>query len=256
MKVGFVGAGNMAAAMARGWAAAEGGPETMLFADLVPERAASLAGEVGGQAVTSNAELVSGAELVVLAVKPGALDAVAGDFGAGDAAVLSILGATALERLQSALPGRPVMRIIPNVAVEVGRGVMCFAPGSDVPDELASRVRSLLECLGIVVDLDERLIDAATAVMSCAPAYVALVAEALADAGVQAGLDARSANRLVVETLAGTAALLRDRDTLGVRRAVTSPGGSTAAGLAALERGGVRAAFADAVRSSLERMRG
>ena len=94
------------------------------------------------------------------------------------------------------------------------------------------------------------------AVMSCSPAYVALVAEALADAGVREGLDARLAQTLVTETLAGTAELLRDRDTLSVRRAVASPGGSTAAGLAALERGAARAAFADAVRASLERMRG
>jgi pyrroline-5-carboxylate reductase len=110
-------------------------------------------------------------------------------------------------------------------------------------------VIALFARLGTVVTLAESAIEAATAVMGVGPAYLALVAEAQADAGVRFGLGAALAGQLVAETMAGTAALLaaRDYDTLTVRREVTSPGGSTARGLAALERGGIRGAFQDAI---------
>jgi len=245
----------MAAAMARGWAAGDGGPEAMLFADAGSGRAERLASELGGEARATVAELAADCDLVVLAVKPGSLGS-AGR-GLGDApAVMSILGATPLARLREVFPESPLIRALPNVAVEVRRGVVCYAPPSKTPQALAEAATGLLARLGLAVEVEERLLDVAMAVMSCSPAYVALIAEALADAGVREGLDARLAQRLVTETLAGTAELLRDRDTLSVRRAVASPGGSTAAGLAALERGAARAAFADAVRASLERMRG
>jgi pyrroline-5-carboxylate reductase len=254
MKVGFVGAGNMAAAMARGWAAGDGGPDEMLFTDGGSGSAARLAEEVGGRALDSNAALANETDLVILAIKRAHLDAVAGEIAdAGE--IVSLLGATSLERLTAAFPKAAVVRVMPNVAVEVRHGVLCqsAAPGSE---DFAERVAALLGPLGTVVRIDERGMDAATAVMACSPAYVSLVAEALADAGVREGLDERLAYELVVETLAGTSELLRTHDTLSVRRAVTSPGGSTAAGLAALERGAARAHFAEAVRASVHRMRG
>jgi pyrroline-5-carboxylate reductase len=148
------------------------------------------------------------------------------------------------------------MRAMPNVAVEVGRGVTCYAPPEGMDEPLAERLVALCGALGLAIEVEERLLEVATAVSGCSPAYVALFVEALADAGVRDGLDARLAHELAVETFAGTAELLRSHDTLAVRRAVASPGGSTAAGLAALERGAARAVVADAVRASLERMRG
>jgi pyrroline-5-carboxylate reductase len=117
-------------------------------------------------------------------------------------------------------------------------------------------VRHLLDCLGHVVELPDSEFDAATAVMGCAPAYLALAVEALADAGAAAGLDQELARELVVETTEGTAELLRRRHPADVREAVASPGGSTEAGLEALDRAGAREAFEAAVRASLERMRG
>lgn len=114
----------------------------------------------------------------------------------------------------------------------------------------------MLEVLGHVVELPDSQFDAATAVMSCAPAYLALAVEALADAGAEAGLDPGLARELVVETTAGTAELLRERHPADLRRAVASPGGSTEAGLEALDREGAREAFEAAVRASLQRMRG
>lgn len=246
MIVGFVGSGSMAAAMARGWI---GGAEQMLFTDSGSGRAAELAREVDGEALGTNAELAERADLVVLAVKPAKLEEVASELRAAKV-VLSLLGATPLRTVAAAFPNAEVVRVMPNVAVEVRRGVLCVA-GSESPE-----VRAMLGKLGHVVELPDAEFDAATAVMGCAPAYLALAVEAIADAGVKDGLDAELARELVVETTAGTAELLRVRHPADVRKAVASPGGSTEAGLEALDREGAREAFEAAVSASLERMRG
>jgi pyrroline-5-carboxylate reductase len=125
-----------------------------------------------------------------------------------------------------------------------------------VTGEAGGEVRAKLELLGHVVALPDDQFDEATAIMGCAPAYVALAVEALADAGAAAGLDPELARELVVETTAGTAELLRERHPADLRKAVSSPGGSTEAGLEALDREGARAAFEAAVEASLQRMRG
>ncbi len=249
MIVGFVGSGSMAAAMARGWA---GAFERMLFTDSGSGRAAELAREVEGEAVESNAALAEAADLIVLAVKPARLDAVAAEMGATDKAVVSLLGATSLSTVAAAFPKADVFRVMPNVGVEVRRGVLCFAAAG----EESAWVRGSLELLGHVVELPDEDFDAATAVMGCAPAYLALAIEAIADAGAEAGLDSDLSRELVVDTAAGTAELLRHRLPAAVRQAVASPGGSTEAGLEALEREGVRQAFEAAVEASLARMRG
>jgi pyrroline-5-carboxylate reductase len=244
MIVGFVGSGSMAAAIARGWA---GEFERMLFSDSGSGRAAGLAQELGGEAV-SNAEIAARADLVVLAVKPAALADVALDLSPARR-ILSILAAVPVQRLDEAFPGAEVLRVMPNVGVEVRSGVLCVA------GEAAEEVRRKLDLLGHVVEIPDEDFDAATAVMGCAPAYLALAVEAIAAAGAEDGLDPELARELVVETTAGTAELLRVRHPADVRKAVASPGGSTEAGLEALDREGARAAFAAAVRASLERMR-
>jgi pyrroline-5-carboxylate reductase len=138
---------------------------------------------------------------------------------------------------------------MPNTPVEVRRGVVCYCAADGVDPGLDTSVRELFERLGTVVVLPEAQLDLATAVMGVSPAYLALIAEANVDAAVKYGLPARLAADLFVKTLDGTAALLEARgyDTLAVRREVTSPGGSTARGLAALEAAGLRAAFTDAL---------
>jgi pyrroline-5-carboxylate reductase len=244
MIVGFVGSGSMAAAMARGWA---GEFEAMLFSDGGSGRARELAEELGGEAV-SNRDLAARADLVLLAVKPAALEAAALELGAARR-LISILAAVPVPRLREAFPEARVLRVMPNVGVEVRRGVLCVA--GDADDE----VRQKLNLLGHVVELPDEDFDAATAVMGCAPAYLALAVEAIAEAGAADGLDPELARELVVETTAGTAELLRIRHPADVRKAVASPGGSTEAGLEALDREGARAAFEAAVRASLERMR-
>jgi pyrroline-5-carboxylate reductase len=244
MEIGFIGSGSMAAAMARGW---RGAADRMVFSDSGSGRAQALAEELGGE-VGSNVEIAARADFVVVAVKPGKLDEVAPDLQAAKK-VVSILAAVPLARLQEAFPGAEVLRVMPNVGVEVHRGVMC------VVGEASGETRGMLELLGHVVELPDEDFDEATAVMGCAPAYLALAVEALADAGAAAGLDEELARELVVETTAGTAELLRVRHPADVRKAVASPGGSTEAGLEALDREGASAAFAAAVEASLERMR-
>ncbi|HYJ21020.1 MAG TPA: pyrroline-5-carboxylate reductase dimerization domain-containing protein [Solirubrobacterales bacterium] len=245
MVIGFCGSGSMAAAMARGWA---GKVDEMLFSDSGSGRAQALAQELGGEAV-ANAELGERADLVVLAVKPAMLSEAAAEL-TGAKVVISLLGATSLETIAAAFPAAETHRVMPNVAVEVRHGVLCLS-GPPSP-----RVREKLELLGHVVELADEDFDAATAVMGCSPAYLALAVEAIAAAGVEDGLDPELARELVVETAAGTAELLRIRHPADVRKAVASPGGSTEAGLEALDREGAGAAFAAAVQASLERMRG
>lgn len=250
MQIGLIGSGNMARAMARGWA------RPVLCSDALPERAAALAQETGGEAIASNAELARRADVVVLCHKPAQLGEVADEIRDEARAIVSILGAVPLADLRAAYPGRPVLRLLPSTPVEVRQGVVILADdgGEDVQGDLGRAVADLVAELGTLVRLPEGQVDIAMTMMSNAPAYMALVAEAQIDAGVRGGLPADLAARLVVETMAGTAALLRHRDfdTLAVRREVTSPGGSTARGLDALERGGLRAAFSDALDAVLQ----
>ena len=252
--VALIGAGNMARAFARGWRSGEGGPGEIFICDGGSGRAAKVATETGAVAIEISG-VPENAACLVLAVKPAALDSVASELEAFDGTLISLLAGTSLEQLSGAFPNANCYRVMPNVAVEKRRGVLCLA-SAPADQTLDTEIRGYLETLGYVVEIPESQFDIATAVMGCSPAYLALVAESLADAGVRGGLQGEVASRMVAETLAGTAALLEDRDSLSVRRAVTSPGGSTAAGLAALERGAVRAAFAEAVAASVAKMRG
>ena len=241
MRVGLIGAGNMARALARGWG------EPVLVSDGGSGRALQLARQLGGEAFDSNVAVADRADLVVLCHKPAQFDDVARELRGHAQAVASVLGGVDTGKLRDAY-GVPVFRLMPNTPVEVRRGVVCYAAEGEADGHLEAQVLELFARLGTVVRVPERLIEVASAIMSVGPAYQALVAEAQVDAGVRHGLAAALAGRLVAETMAGTAALLetRDYDTLAIRREVTSPGGITARGLAALERAGVRAAFHDA----------
>jgi len=256
MIVGFIGSGNMAAAMARGWAnSGSHGPDGMLFTDSGSGRATALAKEVGGRAVHGNAELVAGSDFVVLAVKPHSLVKVAEPLPA-PRAVLSLLGATKLPDLVEQFPESTVLRLMPNLAVEVNRGVICVANGDEADPEIVAEAQALLEPLGQVVGLEDDEMDAATAVMGCTPAYFAATAAAIAGVGVSEGLDPDVSNSMVAEALAGTAALLGHRTPFEIQVAVASPGGSTEAGLETLEEKGGVEAFREAAQASLRRMRG
>jgi len=247
MLVGFIGSGNMARALARGWG------EPVLATDSGSGRAAALVSELGGEVVDSNRELVQRADLVVLAHKPYQLDDVArdaADTAGSDTLIVSVLGGATQAQVRDAWGGASVVRVEPNTPVEVRRGVLVFAePDAEIDGAALERVRERFGRLGTIVDVPERLLDVAGACSGVGPAYWALFAEAHIEAAIRRGMPPAQASRLVTETMAGTAALLAHRggDTLALRRAVTSPGGTTSRGLAALERGGVRAALAAAM---------
>jgi pyrroline-5-carboxylate reductase len=244
MQVGFIGSGNMARALARGWG------DPVLCTDSGSGRAQALAEELGGEALTSNRELAERADVVILAHKPAQLAEVAWEAAGAAKVVVSLLGRTPQADVRSAYPGVPAFRIEPNTAVEIRRGVLAFAEADAQSDEeLRGRVRDLFARVGTVVDVPERLMSVAGGCSGVGPAYWALLVEAQVDAAVKRGMPAELATQLVTETMAGSAELVRARggDTLAVRREVTSPGGTTARGLAALERGGVRTAFSSAM---------
>jgi pyrroline-5-carboxylate reductase len=242
VKLGFIGAGNMATALARGIG------EPVVAYDVVPGKAEALVESVGGEVADSPSEVAEQSDAIVLAHKPGQLSEVAAQVDGHATVVVSILGATPTTAVEAAYPGAAVHRFLPNIPVELGEGVLVYAPGTNAG--AAEELLALFGRAGRVITLPkEELVEPAMALMSCGPAFMALVAEALIDAGVLHGLSPGDAATMVVETMAGSAAVLRetDADTRGLRTRVTSPGGSTARGLAALEHAGLRAAFDDAV---------
>jgi pyrroline-5-carboxylate reductase len=241
MQVGLIGAGNMARALARGWG------DPVLVSDGGSGRAMELARELGGEAFDSNVAVAERADLIVLCHKPKQFNDVARELSGYAKAVASVVGGVDTKSLRGAYHV-PVFRFMPNTPVEVRRGVLCYSPETELDERVEADVLALFGRLGSVVEVPESLMETTGAVMGVGPAYHALVVEAQVDAAVRGGLTPGLAGRLVAETMAGTAALLetRDYDTLAVRREVTSPGGTTARGLAALERGGVRPAFQDA----------
>jgi pyrroline-5-carboxylate reductase len=198
------------------------------------------------------------AEVLVLAVKPG--DAVAAlercaEVLPDGALVVSIAAGVTLAALEAAAPGRPIVRAMPNTGALVGKGAAAIAPGraaTELDLEVAERV---LGSVGIVVRVPEGQLDAVTGLSGSGPAYVFLVAEALIEAGVLVGLSREVSDQLVRQTVLGAAALLTEggESPEALRAAVTSPGGTTAAGLQVLESHGVRAALLEAVAAATRR---
>ena len=245
MQIGLIGSGNMARALARGW----GRP--VLCSDPLPERAAALAAEVGGEALPTNAEVAQRADLrrALPQARPARRRRRANLRPARARGRLDPRRHAA-RRAARRLP-RPARVPVHPLAARRGTPGRGRAGGSTRPRtaDLDAQVHELFAELGTLVVLPDALVDVAMGLMSCAPAYVALVAEAQIDAGVRHGIPAAQGAELVVQTLAGTAELLRrrDNDTQAIRREVASPGGVTARGLDALERAGLRAAFSDAL---------
>jgi pyrroline-5-carboxylate reductase len=258
MKVGFVGSGNMAGGLARGWAAASGeagAPDAMLFADADPDKAEALASELGGEAMEGNVSVADGSDLVVLAVKPNVLDEVAPDLVQAGTPVLSILAGTTIKTLREALPGIDLVRVMPNLGAQLRQAVLCVVYGGSVGATERQRIEQLLSLLGDVIELDEVLIDAATAIMGCSPGYLALMAEVLVEAGVREGLTQDQALRMVARSMSATGGLLDLHDPGDLKRAVASPGGMTEAGLNALEERKIQETLNAAVDASLEKVR-
>jgi pyrroline-5-carboxylate reductase len=258
--IGLIGAGNMATAMIAGWLRADPGRASrILVTDRGSGRAARLAADRGVVAVGSNADLVDAADVVLLCVKPIDVERVLRDVGGRMStakALASVAAGIATVTMESTLDEDvPVFRLMPNVGVQVGQGTVCFAAGRHTHTAAETAVLDWLELLGTVVALEERQFDAATALSGSGPAFIALVIEAFEDAGIVSGLSHATARELILTTMSGTAALLSEHDLScsTLRRMVTSPGGTAAAGLASLERAGVRGAIIDGVVAAMRR---
>jgi pyrroline-5-carboxylate reductase len=228
----------------------------MLFADADPERAKRLAQEVGGEAVEGNRALAEAADLVVLAVKPAVLDSVAGDLVEAGTPVLSILAGTSLDRLAEALPGIELVRVMPNLGAQLRQAVLCVVYPEGAGNARREEVDRMLGLLGDVIELDEGMIDAATAIMGCSPGYLALMAEILLEAGVREGLTEDQTMRMLARAMSATGGLLELHEPAALKEAVASPGGMTEAGLNALEERQIREALQAAVDASLAKVRG
>lgn len=210
--------------------------------------------------VPSAAWAVADSDVVVVCLKPGDVAEALANAGAAlgaDALVLSIAAGVTIAALEAAAPGRPVVRAMPNTPATIGLGAAAIAGGTHAHDAHLDLAEQLLGALGLVVRLPEPLLDAVTGLSGSGPAYVFLVAEALVEAGVLVGLPRPVATALVNQTLLGAATLLAKsgEGPEALRAAVTSPGGTTAAGLRSLEAAGVRSAFIDAVDAATRRSR-
>jgi pyrroline-5-carboxylate reductase len=234
VKLGLIGAGNMASALARGIG------EPVLVHDIDAAKAERLAEELDGEALGSGTEVAERADVVVLCHKPQQLDEVAEKIS--PRAIASILAATTTAKIEAAYPDTPVYRFIPNIPAEVRKGVLCYVPGRLAGEGPENEILELFGKAGTILRLDdEPLIEPAMALMSCGPAFIALVAESFAEAGTRHGLPRDDAMRMVVETMGGTAAYLaaNEWDAEALRTRVATPGGATERGLVRLGEEGL-----------------
>jgi pyrroline-5-carboxylate reductase len=225
------------------------------------ERADELHKRYGVEATLANAEAVTGAGLIVVAVKPQDLEGLLSEIGPALTAkqtVLSVAAAMPTSTIEAQLAdGVPVVRAMPNTPATVHEGMAGICGGTHADDKHLALAEECLSHLGAVVRLPERHMDAVTAVSGSGPAYFALLAEAMIEAGILLGLSREVSTQLVVQTMLGTGVLLRDKKMhpVELREAVTSPGGTTIRAIHELEQAGVRAAFLNAIQAAMERSR-
>jgi pyrroline-5-carboxylate reductase len=225
------------------------------------ERVSELAERYGIAATADNVEAAAGASLVVLSVKPQDIDALLGEIGpaiSAEQTVLTIAAATPTATIERHLAsGVPVVRAMPNTPSTVHEGIAGLCAGAHAGDEHVTLAAEALAHLGSVVRVPERSMDAVTAVSGSGPAYFALLAEAMIEAGLLLGLSREISTQLVVQTMLGTAKQLRDEGLhpVELREMVTSPGGTTIAAIRELESAGVRAAFLNAIQAAMTRAR-
>lgn len=216
-----------------------------------------LSQQYGVRVTADNQTVVSTASVLLLAIKPQMFDSVTGALQQGEAQqlVISILAGTLLQKLEAAFPGQPVIRAMPNTPATIGAGITALAPGQHATAEHLQTAHRIFTAVGEVADVPEPLMDAVTGLSGSGPGYVAVLIEALIDGGVAAGLPRATATKLALQTVRGTAELLQ---TTGMHPAelkdrVTSPGGTTIAGIAQLENAGFRSALIEAVRAACRR---
>jgi pyrroline-5-carboxylate reductase len=254
---GRIGESLLAGLLSTGWRK----PNEIVVTGRREQRMLELAERYGVTATLSNPEAVAGAAVVVLAVKPQDFDALLGEIGplvSEEQTVLSIAAAIPTSMIEQRLAdGVPVVRAMPNTPATVHEGVAGVCAGAHADDQHLALAEEVLAHVGGVVRVPERYMDAVTAVSGSGPAYFALLAEAMIEAGILLGLSREVTTRLVVQTMLGTAKLLRDENIhpVELREAVTSPGGTTIVAIRELEQAGVRAAFLNAIQAAMDRSR-
>ena len=255
-KIGFIGAGNMGSALAR--AAVRSGASVYVY-DKDTEKAKALAKEIGAE-FKDNSTVASECDYVFLAVKPNIIPIAMREIDESlkknkNVTVVSMAAGVAIEGIADPEKGLPIIRIMPNTPASVGEGLILWCRNKFVPDEALAGFLEVMAPAGVLEEIDESKIDAASAVSGCGPAFVYMFIEALADGGVECGLPRATAQRLAAQTVlgAGKMALISGKHPGELKDAVCSPGGSTIAGVAALENGAFRASAASAVRAAYEK---
>jgi pyrroline-5-carboxylate reductase len=261
-RVAVLGAGTIGEALitglvSSGWRK----PEEIVATGRREERVEELREKLGVKATTSNADAVAGAALVVIAVKPQDFDVLLGEIGSAvtaDQTVLSVAAAIPTTAIEARLTdGVAVVRAMPNAPATVHEGIAGMCAGAHAEEAHLALAEAALSHLGAVVRVPEPYMDAVTAVSGSGPAYFALLSEAMIEAGILLGLGRDVSTQLVVQTMLGTAKLLRDQNMhpVELRERVTSPGGTTIRAVRELEQAGVRAAFLNAIQAAMDRSR-
>lgn len=260
--IGFVGGGNMAEALIRGLVRGGHVPaERVWVSGPRAERMAELKGAYAIRATSDNREVARQSQIVVLSVKPQILDRVLleiADAVAPGALIISLAAGVSTAAIERRLAsGARVIRSMPNTPAVVGAGATAIAAGSHAEASDLDLARFVFDAVGITVVLDENQLDAVTGLSGSGPAYIFLILEALADAGVKVGLSRRTAQKLAAQTVMGSAKLLLDTDGHPgqLKDMVTSPGGTAIAGLHTLEQGGLRTTLINAVEAATLRSR-
>ncbi|MBQ8683592.1 MAG: pyrroline-5-carboxylate reductase [Clostridia bacterium] len=260
MKIGFIGTGNMGGALAKAVAAALGG-ECLYLADANVEKAAALAGALGASLV-NNDYVAAECDFVFLGVKPQMLEALLAELTPTLAqremapVLVSMAAGVSIDKVAAWIGVEcPIIRIMPNTPVAVGEGTVLYSLSPSVTEAEREVFCAVLSAAGRLCRMPEKLLDAGTAVSGCGPAFVCLFIEALADGGVECGLPRQQAMELAVQTVLGTARQLQATESHpgALKDGVCSPGGSTIAGVHALEAGGFRSLAMDAVCAAYER---
>ena len=262
LKIGFLGAGKMASALARGFIhAGITTADSMIASDPFEGARTAIARDTGIKTTASNREVTQFAGVILLAVKPDQVNEVLAEMRPQltlKHLLISIAAGVPLARLENALPaGARVIRVMPNTPALVGASASAFALGRCATAEDAELTQALFAAVGLAYLVKETLLDAVTGLSGSGPAYAFMIIEALSDGGVAAGLPREIATKLAAQTLLGSARLLLETGAHPgtLKDMVTSPGGTTIEGLHELEKGGLRAALISAVRAASEKSR-
>lgn len=260
VKLGMIGGGVMAEAiLSRLLQRSLFAPQEVLVSDPQAERRHYLSQTYGIGVTADNQSPAEATDAILLAIKPQIVDQVAlelqGSSSLHQSCLISILAGVTLSKLERLFPDHSIIRVMPNTPATVGAGMSAIAIGTHVSEAQIRLTQSIFAAVGEVVELPERLLDAVTGLSGSGPAYVAIFIEALADGGVAAGLPRAIAQQLALQTVWGTADLLRQTalHPAILKDRVTSPGGTTIAGVAALEQAGFRSATIEAVKAAYQR---